>query len=357
MRGLTVRLAAILWATVLVIFLSAAPAAAKPPTAEFAPGTWHGKAVWTGGISNGDITANVAGAGIISFELVVEPAGTISNGLWALSPTTINETVSGIGNATGKVDGMGNLSGVGALVKIDGTLNVTVNIPSLGIGDVSVGGVPADGQFYPTTASCTFVQGDMATEGRAAQQAAGFATSVKAPFTATRTAGPGQNGNESWDEAYVKLVEQMTTLMGTPKPKVKDVLDLVDKIGQFQANLVAASTCSDAPKNLQKGKQPYTWFVQKFTEMMQKILSDPSGYTGSDISEMLMAAVQIGAVGSAAPDDTASIDLEIKFLQVLGQKLDADIANNDKLDALMIYIAAKQAGFGELAAKAHDFAL
>lgn len=343
----------------MVMFASvicASPADAKPPTAEFSPGTWRGTAIWTGGISNGDVTVTVAGAGIIEFELMVEPDGTINNGVWSLNTTTINETGSAFGSATGKVNGMGNLSGTGALVKTGGTFNLTVSIPSLGIGDVGADS-PADGQFYPTTASCTFVQGDMATASRAGQQAAGFTTSVKAPFTATRIAGPGQKGNESWDEAYAKLVEQMTALMDTPKPKVADVLDLVNKIEQFQAHLVAASSCSDPPKNLQKGKQPYTWFVQKFIEMMQKILSDPSGYTGSDISEMLFVAVEIGAVGSAAPDDAASIDLEIKFLQVLGQKLDEDIAKNDKQDAFMIYMAAKQAGFGELAAKAHDFAL
>jgi len=141
-----------------------------------------------------------------------------------------------------------------------------------------------------------------------------------------------------------------------PKPAANEVFQLVSEIEKFQANLNKAQSCPNLPKSFQKGKQPYTWFVEKFTEMLNKLLSDPSQYSGSDISEMLFAAAQLGAVGSAAPDTEAAKELEAKFQSVLSQKLDADIASGDKSDAKLIYLAASQAGYKDLANKAHAFA-
>ncbi len=347
-------------ATFLVAFLlclvAVWPTAAAKTSAPFPPGTWRGKGIWTGAISNGQISAVVARPGIMSFEVQVAPDGTVTGGQWSLDPTDVNVDAPSIGVATGNISGMGGLGGTGSNITINGTDYITVDIPSLGVSGIEVD-LPASGSFWATTVSCTFVQGDLANVARDEQKAAGFSTSVVSPFTAIRISAPGEKGNESWDETYVALVEKMMNVTGKPKPTAKELSDLVSEIGKFQAGLVKAASCADAPKNLEKGKQPYTWFVEKFTEMLNKILGDPSGYTGADISEMLFAAVQTGAVGSAAPDQEAARVLEDQFREVLTQKLNEDIANGNKNDALLIYLAAKQAGYKDLAGQAHQFAL
>ncbi len=349
------KTSALFIAGLLACSVIAGPAAATT-SAPFPPGTWRGKGVWTGAISNGQVSAVVASPGIMSFEVQVAPDGTVTEGQWSLNPTDVNVEGPSIGTATGNISGMGGLGGTGSNITIEGTNYVSMDIPSQGVSGIGVE-VPASGSFWATTASCTFVQGDLANVARDEQMAAGFSTSIISPFTATRIAAPGEKGNESWDEAYVALVEDMMSVAGKAKPDAQEVSDLVDAIMKFQAVLVKAASCTDAPENLEKGKQPYTWFVEKFTEMMNKILKDPSGYTGADISEMLFAAVQIGAVGSAAPDQEAAQALGDQFKEVLTQKLNEDIASGNKNDALLIYLAAKQAGYNDLADQAHQFAL
>ncbi len=347
------RLIGIILVAALLVGLAALPVLAAKPSMPFPPGKWKGKGVWTGAISGNDVGVTIVGASVYDFELNVDPEGNI-DGLWTLAPTKVNVAMPEGESASGVISGMGGLAGNGAAT-VDGTYTISITIPSVGVSGYEVA-LPAEGSFWPTSGSCTFIQGDLANQARESQQAAGFATSVVGPFTAKRIAAPGDDGTQSWDESYVELVEKMTELLGTPNPSTTEVLALVIGVDEFTANLVKASVCNEAPSNLEKGKQPYTWFIERFTELMNKILDDPSAYSGADIAEMLIASVNIGAVGSAAPDSEAAAQLKAKFEQVLNQKLDDDIAKGDKVDAVLIYLAAAQAGLGELATKAHGFA-
>ena len=344
----------ILTGAALFLLLIVSPAAAKP-TALIPPGTWHGTAYVTGGIAGNGINANLTSPSIYSFEFQVQPDGTVVNGLWSTNTANVNVNVPSLGPAGGTVSGGGNLGGTSGFVTASGSYNIAVSIPSMGVSGVPVE-FPASGGFQATTANCNAIYGDLATEARKEQQAAGYSTSVLGPFTATKIAGPGENGTQSWEQNWIALLDRMGAMIKNPQPAVKDVWQLVTDIENFQANLAKAQSCPDLPKSFQKGKQPYTWFVEKYTEMLNKLLDNPAAYSGSDISEMLFAALQVGAIGSAAPDDAAAQALEAKFEAVLGQKLDADIAAGKKDDAQLIYLSASQAGFKDLAAKAKGFA-
>jgi len=337
----------------LLVVVAVSPVLAAKPSMPFPPGKWKGKGIWTGSISGNQVGATVVGAAVYDFELNVDPEGNI-DGLWTLGPTKVNVAMPAGESASGIISGMGGLAGNGSAT-VNGTYTISITIPSVGVSGYEVD-LPAEGSFWPTTGSCTFVQGDMANQARDNQQAVAFATSVVGPFTAKRIAAPGDDGTQSWDESYVELVEKMSELLGAPNPSTSEVLALVIGVDEFNANLVKASECNEAPSNLEKGKQPYTWFIERFTELMNKILDNPAAYSGADIAEMLIASVNIGAVGSAAPDQAAAAQLKAKFEQVLNQKLDDDIAKGDKVDAVLIYLAAAQAGLKELAAKAHGFA-
>lgn len=349
------RLLAILAGTTLILLMSVSPVLAEKPAATIPPGTWHGSAYWTGAISNGDMTVTIVTPAVYTFEFQIEPDGTVSNGLWSTNTANVNVVVPSLGPASGTITGGGSLGGTGDFITAAGSYTIKVSIPELGVSNFPLE-LPATGGFQATTATCNTVYGDLANQAREAQQAAGFSTSVMGPFTAVKIAGPGEQGVQSWEQNYVALLDKMSSMTENPKPTAKEVFQLVNEIEKFQANLSKAQSCPDLPKSFQKGKQPYTWFVEKFTEMLNKLLSNPSAYSGSDISEMLFAAVQLGAVGSAAPDAEAAQELEAKFKTVLNQKLDEDIAAGNKADAQLIYLAASQAGYKDLATKAHDFA-
>lgn len=349
------KLPAILSVAAILAFMCVSPALAEKPSASIPPGTWHGSAYWTGAISNGGVSATIVTPAVYTFEFQVEPDGTVSNGLWSTNTATVNVNVPSLGPASGTISGGGSLAGTGDFITATGMYHISVSIPSLGVSDFPLD-FPASGGFQATTASCNTVYGDLASQARQAQQAAGFSTSVMGPFTAVKIASPGEQGVQSWEQNYVALLDKMDALIKNPKPTPKEVFELVGEVEKFQANLIEAQPCSDLPASFKKGKQPYTWFVEKYTEMLNKLLANPADYSGADISEMLFAALQLGAVGSAAPDEQAAKELEAKFKDVLGQKLDADIAAGDKGDAKLIYLAASQAGYKELATKAHDFA-
>ena len=349
------RLIAVLAGTALLLLFCVSPALAEKPIASIPPGTWHGSAYVTGGIAGGEISATIATPSIYTFEFQVDPDGTVINGLWSTNTANVNVNVPSLGPASGTISGGGSLAGTGAFVPASGSYAMTVSIPSLGVGGFPVE-FPASGGFQATTVTCNTVYGDLAKEARQAQQAAGFSTSVMGPFTAVRIAAPGEQGVQSWEQNYIQLLDKMDAMIKNPKPTANEVFQLVTEIENFQTNLSKAQSCPDLPKSFKKGKQPYTWFVEKYTELLNKLLSNPGDYNGGDISEMLFAALQLGAIGAAAPDEQAAQELEAKFKDVLGQKLDADITAGNKADAKLIYLAASQAGFKDLAAKAHDFA-
>lgn len=342
--------------SVMLWGLLAFPALADKPVAVIPPGTWHGSCTWYGGISGNGMTVTITTPAMYNFDFQIDPTGKVTSGLWNMNVATATVQVPSLGTATGSITGGGSLGGTGAFVTVSGSLSMSVDIPSLGISGFDLE-IPASGGFQATTASCTVVWGDLADKAREIQQAAGFSTTVMGPFMATRTAAPGQEGVPSWEQSYVDLLDRMDALTKATDPTAAEVSSLVIDIEKFQANLIKGQSCPDLPSSFQKGKQPYTWFVEKYTEMLSKLLDDPSAYSGGDISEMLFAAIQLGAVGSAAPDEAAAAALEAKFKAVLDQKLDADLAAGDKKDALYIYLAASQAGYTDLAAKAHDFAL
>lgn len=349
------RFISILTGKAILFLLAVSPALAEKPTATIPPGTWHGSAYVTGGIAGNQVAANLTSPSIYTFEFQVQPDGTVINGLWSTNTANVNVNVPSLGPASGTFTGGGSLGGNGEFVSASGTYNITVSIPSLGVSGIPVE-FPASGGFQATTANCNAIYGDLATQARQQQQSAGFSTSVMGPFTATRVAGPGEQGVQSWEQNYVQLLDKMDAMIKNPKPTAKEVYELVIEIELFQANLVKAQSCPDLPKSFQKDKQPYTWFVEKYTEMMNKLLSNPDTYSGGDICVMMYAAAQIGAIGSAAPDQQSAQALQAKFKEVLEKKIDADIAAGDKQDATKICETVKRGSFTDLAAKACGFA-
>ena len=322
------------------------------PSAAFPAGRWKGIGVITGGIAQTDVQAAITNPATVTFEVEVAPDGTVVDGVWQLSGATVQVVIPG-GSGTASISGSGTLAGTGTRVAVDGSLSIsgTVTVQGLTVplSGISVG---AGGGFSPTGASCDVVWGDLSTEARSVQQAAGFSTSVTGPFSAKRIAKAGENLSLSFDETYVELVTAMEQLAAQSPPPVADVVKLATKIDAFYAQVFGSAACADGPKNLEKGKQPYTTFVDKLGQMLLAALQDPNAYSAEDLQQLLLVAIHFGLLGAAAPDPQFAAQLSGEFEAALSSALAKAKAASDHTDCIIVFLAASAGGYSSIAKEA-----
>jgi hypothetical protein len=337
-------------ATLAVSIVSTAPVHAAPPSASFPPGVWKGAAVGTGGISQPGIDAFISQPIAFNFEVEVAADGSVVGGNWSMTGEVAAATPGAEGTLS--LGGSGTFGGTGARVALTGTITFA--------GNITVQGAPfpinftadAAGGFSPTTATCTFVTGDIATEGRAAQQAAGFATTVTGPFTAYRIGNAGAEGVPGFEAQYVELVGKADALLAQTPPPAAEVVALVQQVEAFYHNVFNYGACPGGSPNLQPGKQPYTYFVKTIGALLLAALADPSAYSVDDLSALAFAALRIGVIGSAAPDPELSAQVSQALFDALSAQLSAAVAANNQTDCVIIHITASSLGFTELLADA-----
>ncbi len=212
--------------------------------------------------------------------------------------------------------------------------------------------VPAEGSFTATFASCTIVSGDLAAITREAQQAAGFETSVIAPFMAHRIGKPGDPYVPGFEDQYLALIEQANALSAQTPPAAADVVALVEQAQNFYENVADYVSCPGGSPNLLPGKQPYTYFVKTIGQLLLAALADPSAYSAADLNTLAFAALGIGVIGSAAPDAELAANVSQALFDALSAHLSAAAAANNKGDCTLIEIAATALGFTQLLADA-----
>ena len=332
------------------VLLSAGPVSAAPPPGAFPPGVWKGAGVMTGAISTQGVTAFAEGPWIFRFVVEVAPDGSVVDGSIEGSGD-VSSVVTG-GEGTFTISLAGTLAGSSARVEVGGTFHLSGQVTAQGVTVPVELDFPAEGGFTPTSATCAVVTGDIATEARAEQAAAGFTTSVTGPFTAVRVAAAGANLAPGFEEQYVQLVSTVDQLAAMATPPAAEMVALVEQSEDFYDNVFGTTSCPGGTPNLSPGKQPYTYFVKKLGELLLKALANPSAYSVSDINSMAIAAVRIGVVGGAAPDAQLGDQVDQALFDALATKLSEAIANQDKTDCAIIHITATTLGFDELLADA-----
>ena len=140
--------------------------------------------------------------------------------------------------------------------------------------------------------------GDLAIGGRAAQQDAGVATTVKAPFTARMVAGP--DADSTIEQVFFGLVTDAEAIFAAGAPVAADVVDLVLRIEAWHHELFRAAQCGSATPNLMPGTQPHTYLVDLIGTILIAALANPAAYSTNDILDLGLAAVRIGVIGTAA---------------------------------------------------------
>jgi hypothetical protein len=351
MRRLGVPLVgALAAATLATASVPPAPAVAAPPTATFPPGVWKGAAVGTGGISGQGVDAFISEPIKYTFEVEVAPDGSVAGGTWTMTGEVAAATPGAEGVLS--LGGSGTFGGTGARLAIAGSITFAGSITVQGTAYPINFTADAAGGFSPSTATCTFVTGDIATEGRAAQEAAGFATSVTGPFTAYRIGNPGAAAVPGFEEQYVELVGKADALLAQSPPPAAEVVALVQQAESFYHNVFNYSSCPGGNANLLPGKQPYTYFVKTIGALLLAALTDPTAYSVDDLSALAFAALRIGVVGSAAPDPELAGQVSQALFDALSGQLSAAAAANNQTDCVIIHITASALGFTELLADA-----
>lgn len=327
-----------------------AAAAIPPPLPAFGPGTWRGRAIGTGAISASGNEGFAAEPFVIDFEFSVRADGTVESGVWSWSGEVAVATTTGASGVFA-MQGSGPMSGTGERVEMTGTIHVSGSMNVQGnVIDVETD-QPANAAFSPTWAACTVVTGDLATEGVAAQAEAGVATNVKAPFTARMIAAA--DADSTLEQVFFELVtEAEAILAAAAAPPAATVVDLVGRIEAWHHQLFRARQCGGAAANLTPGTQPHTYLVELISTILITELADPSAYSAAELQHLAVAAVRIGAVGTAAPDADLAAQVKGALHDALQQKLIDAIAEQDEVDCGAVLISSLALGFQDLVTEA-----
>jgi hypothetical protein len=243
-------------------------------------------------------------------------------------------------NASGSVGGTGSRVHYTGVIQQSGTMTVQDQVIPIQLS------VTADGGFSPTSVSCAVAAGDVATEGRSAQEGAGVSTTVTGPFVARRTESP--DATIEFEEAFAALVLEAEALIAEGEPAGADVLELAEKASDFYQNVFASGTCARGGLGLLSGKSQYTYFVKVIGQLILTALANPEVYDALDVNTLAIAALRIGVVGAAAPDPVLSATVLDAFRLTLEGKLAAAVAADDTVTCQSIVLTAAALGMTQI---------
>jgi hypothetical protein len=356
-RGLTSSIALVMGVAVAVPSVPAGAATTPPPepplapppaSPAFLPGIWKGVALGTGAISGQDVDAFFSKPFRMKFEFEVAPDGTVVNGLWSWTGE-VSMAAEGV-EATFAMTASGTVGGTGNRVEYTGIIHEKGSVTAEGQVIPIEQDVDAAGAFSATSVSCAVATGDVATEGRALQGAAGMATTVTGPFTARRTASP--DAPVEFEEAFAALVTEAQALIAAGLPAAADVVALAEKAEDFYQNVFATGSCAGGAPSLLPGKQAYTYFVKVIADLVLTALANADAYGPDDVNALAIAALRIGVIGAAAPDPALAAEVLQALQNTLDDKLAAAVAAGDQEACTMISITAGALGMTQIWADA-----
>jgi hypothetical protein len=313
----------------------------------FPDGEWEGTAIWTGSISKTDVFAS--GNGKVAFTLTVD-GGEVTGGELTMNGAGQSKVPGGSGKL--KLAALLNLGGTADKVTANGSMGYNGTVTVTGFGTVPVSGTVAGstGTFSPSFASCNKVTGDLATEGRKVQAAAGFATTVTAKFVAIRTAGGASSA--AILEEYKSLVAKLVNIADFT---ANDLLALAHQIDALNAKILGLGPCEAPPEGFEQGLSD-TLLTALFQDLLEAPATLPEHFPTHYLISFLGVGIRVGAVGESVPGSALlkqkAMELLVGFEAGLELKLNEAIAAGDMPTIIDILIAAQQFGLDSLANKA-----
>ena len=348
----------------LLLGASFVPPAGAKKALEFPGGEWAGSAVFTGAITKKDIFA--AGNAKLSFTLEVKDHR-IRFGEMVMK----GKVKGSVGGDKGSlnVSGTLDLRGKASRITVSGLMDFSGSVTVEGLGKVpAAGSLPMVGGFSPTFVTCQKVIGDLATETRGRQRAAGFDTSVTASFVALRT-GDVSSLNEQEESAtilgeYKAIVEELKAtietgiLTGDPNGtaiKISGLMLLLARIDALNARIAGLGGCDQPPEGFEKGLQD-TLLIKLFQQLIQEIANEGGEYTAQALLKILGVGFRVGAVGEDVPGSAevkaAASSLLTQFETWLEYHLAEASDAGDEKTMTDILVGAMLYGLSELEAKA-----
>lgn len=322
---------------------------AQPKDLAFPDGTWQGTTLSAGGtITMGDIFGATGAEVYFEFRVV---DGTVEDG----GMQTEGSAGANVPGATGNVmfAGVFTLTGPAEEVEFEGTTEFSGTVTAGGLTVPVMGSGPGNGSFFPKTATCSKVTGDLAYRGRQLQAAEGFATDVTAPYVALRVKGTDADKVLADFDALAEEINAVLATAATaePQPVVDQLFALVQKAAAILTSVNKLKACGAIPKGFKEGLAD-GYFAEVFQQLVLALLARRDNLTTEQLLSVLGVAYETGVVGASAPDKAAAEDILNQFADALSAKVDQALADGDIEALTAILAAAEQLGLKELAAKA-----
>ncbi len=335
-------------ALVLVsVGLPALPAGAKLGPA-FPDGQWHGTSLYGGKISKADVSAT--GFGDVTFDLTVAN-GEVTDGTLSVHVSATGTSATAVADLT--FSGTLQMGGTAAAVEFSGPVTVK-GTASSGAFTVPIKFTATDhGTFSPAFVTCNQVTGDLAVGARKDQQAAGFATTIKGPFVAIRTAGAA-GSVDAVIQQYKSLNDAMVdALGGSPSPE--EVIELAKQYEAVAATLASIGACESLPTGFESGLSD-KMIGALFQDLLQNALDHPAKYSAQALLSLLGSGLRMDAVGNSVPGSgpyqEVAKNLLVEFETTLEAKLQTAAKAGDTQTVLDILVGAQQCGLDALANEA-----
>lgn len=327
-------------AITLALVPSSSAKAAKPgePTS-IPPGWWVGTYLLKGGIDKGDTSAESTGAG--EMAVLVSSDGKVNG---SMDVAALGAAIAKDANGELAFTGDLELGGTASKLTMSGSLHMAGTVTAQGIKVPISSDIPASGSFTPDAVSCSLVTGDMATEGRAAQQAAGFSTSVTAKFVLKRSANKPTKADiqQAANELANGYQDALAALAKANQGPVT-VAELQAALNAIEA-IVAGSVGTDAcgSSALLDGLRADTELHDQFAAAVERLIN-AGGASPDDLIDAMRMAAQLGLLSETAAGDAAN-DLLAALGVELNTQLSAAKAKGDSAAIAKLEVAAVQFG-------------
>ena len=319
----------------------------------FPDGEWSGSAIWTGAISKKNVFAS--GNGKVKFTLAVD-GGDVASGRMTMTGTGQSKVAGG----SGKLDLSAslNLGGTAERVTANGSLSYvgTVTVEGFGTRPVSGRVAGSTGSFSPTFVSCNRVTGDLATEGRKVQQAAGFTTTVTAKFVALRVGDGTSEAVTRYKQVADQIISALDSIRAGTPPSVQMLVELVEQVQALNSLVHDSSPCPNVPAGFKAGFSD-SLLVELFNELMREVLAKHEGrFTVHELLQLMVLTLRIGLT---EPTEDAFLDVLVARVEALTNELTQQVGDDpyefwpkELMAIYEIYTTALHWGLTDLAAVA-----
>lgn len=290
------------------------PVGAAPATVAFPPGLWHGAAMLTGGISSDEVSVTTTPMRF-TFEVEIGADGSVIAGTWALSEGHLTSDV-GAGTGDFTLSGSGPLEGTEYELVLTGEILLDGTVTTQGATYPVSLSVVASGGFSASAASCAYVTGDIAMGMRAAQESAGFTTSMTGPFVAPLISGDGEISEfeaqvddyfDIWSTA-IYYQQKFTPPVAADAPTVAAVVDLVSRARVWHEAAIDLHPCLEP---IDQRAESFGRFVGELGQLLRRFLQVQNSaaadgknvFTAEQIAAIGVAAQELGVTGPQALDE------------------------------------------------------